>query len=91
MGISIGVSRLSVEHTARDIVPFIQACEQDRAEVDGPDAVIDFFQPDVVGVERIGANQQPALEVNGAGIGDALHEEVRGILEGRQLRRIRAG
>lgn len=67
-----------------DHVPFVDFGEQDSPEVDGPDAVVGFFQPEVVLFERVGDEQQLVFEPEGAGVGDALHQELSRILERRQ-------
>ena len=66
---------------AADIVALIKAREQDRAEVNRPDPIVDFFETDGVVVERIGEVQQPGLKTNRAGISDAFDEEVARIVE----------
>jgi len=68
-----------------DIVALVEASEEHAVEVDGPDPVIDFLQADVVLFEGVGDEQQPVLEAKGAGVGDALDQEVAGVLERGQV------
>jgi hypothetical protein len=42
------------------------------------------LEPDRVLLERIGDEQESLLQADGAGVGDALNEEMAGILNGRQ-------
>jgi len=72
-----------------DVVPFVQAGEQDATEVDGPDPVVDLLESDVVLLQGIGDEQGPVLEAEGARVRDPLHEKVARILERRQLLRER--
>ena len=74
-----------------DVVPFVDAAEQHLAEVDRPDAVGDLFEADGMLLERVRDEEQALLEVDGAGIGDAFHDELPGVLERRQGARVRAG
>ena len=80
---------MRTESFADDIVALIEAPEQDRAEVNRPDPVVDFFDTDGVIVERIGEVQQPGLNANRAGIGDAFDEKVARIVQRGEVRRIR--
>jgi len=48
-----------------DVVAFVNASEQDVAEVNGPDAVVDLLEADRVLLERVGQIQQPCLEADG--------------------------
>jgi hypothetical protein len=43
--------------------------EQDGAEVDGPDAVVGFFETDGMLFERVGDEEQLVFEPEGAGVG----------------------
>ena len=74
---------------AADIVALIEAREQDCAEVNRPDPVVDFFETGIVIVGRIGEVQQPGLKANRAGIGDAFDEEVARIFQRGESRWIR--
>ena len=65
-----------------DHVAFVDLPEQDRAEVDGPDPVVGFVQADELLFEGIGEEEQFVVQPEGAGVGDALDEEVARILEG---------
>ena len=73
-----------------DTIAFIEAREQDGAEVNRPDAIVDFFEADMVRVEGGGEVQQSGLKADCARIGHALHQEVARVFERRQLRRIGA-
>ena len=74
---------------ADDIVAIIEAREQDCAEVNRPDPIVDFFETDIVIVERIGEVQQPGLQANRASISDAFDEEVARIVQRGEFRRLR--
>jgi hypothetical protein len=73
-----------------DVVAFVDAAEKDVAEVNRPDAVVDLLEPDGVLLQGIREEEEPCLEADGAGIGDALDEEVSGIFDGRQESGVRA-
>ena len=66
------------------MVPFIDASQEHVAEVNRPDAVVDLLEADGVLLERVGNEQQPLLQTDGAGVGDAFDDEVPGILDGRE-------
>ena len=68
---------------ADDVVPFVDPAQAGRAEVDRPDAVVDLLEADGVLLERVGDEEQALLEAEGAGVGDALDDEVAGILDRR--------
>ena len=72
-------SRLSPDH----VVAFVHASEQDVAEVNRPDPVVDFLEADRMLLKRVGEEEQPLLQANHACIGDALDEEVAEILAHR--------
>src|SRR5436309_2604718 len=61
-----------------DVVPFVDASQEDIAEVNRPDAVVDLLEPDGVLLECVGDEQQALLQTDGAGVGDALDDEVPG-------------
>lgn len=67
-----------------DHVPFVDFGEQDGPEVDRPDAVVGFFQADVVLFERVGDEEQLVFEPERARVRNALDQEVAGVLERRQ-------
>ena len=64
-----------------DVVAFIDASEQDVAEMNGPDSVIDLLEPHRVLLQRIGEKEQTLFEPDGSGVGHALDEKVAGILD----------
>lgn len=66
------------------VVALVEASEQDLAEVDRPDAIVDFLEPDVMLLEGVGDEQQAVFEAEGARVGDALDEEVSWILQRRK-------
>jgi len=70
-------------------VAFVDAREQNGAQVDRPDPVIDFLEPDVVRLERVGDEEELVLEPKRPGMGHALHEEVARIRERWKFFRIR--
>ena len=53
-----------------------------------PDPVVDFLETDDVVVKRIGEVQQPGLNANRAGIGDAFDEKVARIVQRGEVRRV---
>src|SRR5688572_21995784 len=67
-----------------DVIAFVDAPEQHVAEVNRPDAVVDLLEADRVLLERVGEEEQSLLQANRAGVGDALDEEVPGVLARRQ-------
>jgi len=67
-----------------DVVAFVDPPEQDVAEVDRPDAVGDLLEADGMLLERVGEEEQPLAEADRAGVGDALDDEVPGVLHRRQ-------
>src|SRR5450432_3753394 len=67
-----------------DVVPFVESSEQNPTEMNRPDAVVHLLQADGVLLQRIGNEEQFLLEPERPGVRDALHEEVSGILNGRQ-------
>ena len=70
---------------SNDVVPFVEASNQDAAEMNRPDPVGDLLEADRVLFERIGDEEQSLLEAKRPSVGDALHQEVPGILNRRQL------
>ncbi len=74
-----------------DVVPFVDATQQDVAEVNGPDAVGDLLEADGMLLERVGEEEQALLQADGAGVGDALDEEMARVLDGRQGARVDPG
>src|SRR5919109_322994 len=71
-----------------DIVAFVDASEQDAAKVNGPDTVVNFFEPYGMLLKGIGKKEQPLLEPNRPGVGAALDEEMTGIFDRRQRARV---
>ena len=76
---------------SNDVVAFVEPSDQDPAEVNGPDAVGDFFEPDRVLFECVRDEEQALLESERPRVGDALDEEVPGIVNRRQLAGVRPG
>ena len=74
-----------------DQVTFVEPREEDVTEVNRPDAIVYFLEADGVGCERVTDEEQASFEPERAGVRDALHEEVPGILDGRQSGIVRAG
>ena len=64
---SWGWGRANKGSVSDDHVAFVDLPEQDRPEVDGPDPVVGFIQPDVMLLERTGDEEQFVLEPEGAG------------------------
>jgi hypothetical protein len=73
-----------------DVVTLVNAPQQDTAEIERPNAVVDLFEADRVLREGVGDKQQPLLEANRPGVGDALDDVVAGVLDGRRVRRVLA-
>ena len=71
-----------------DVIVFVERRQQDGVEVDGPDAVFGFFEPDVLIDHGVGEIEQTVAEAEGAAGRDLLHEEVPGVLEGREAIRV---
>jgi hypothetical protein len=67
------------------VVTLVEASEENLAEVDRPDAVVDFLEPDVMLLEGVGDEQQPVFEAECARVGDALDEKVSWIIQRREL------
>src|SRR4029453_13311376 len=66
------------------VVSFVDPAEQDPAEVNGPDPVVDLLEPDWVLLERVRKKDQPLPQADGACVGDALDEKVPRVLARRQ-------
>ncbi len=64
-----------------DIVTFVDPGDKYLAKVDRPDAIVDFLESNRVWCKRVRDEEQPLLETEGARVGDALDEEVPGILD----------
>ena len=68
----------------------VDLAKQYGPEVQGPNPVVAFLEPDVVLLERVGEEEQPILEADRPGVRDALDQEVPWILERWELRGIGA-
>jgi hypothetical protein len=66
-----------------DHIAFVDFGQEDRPEVDRPDAIVGFFEAEVMLFERIGDEEQLVLEPERAGVGDPLDQEVPRLLERR--------
>jgi hypothetical protein len=53
---------------SNDVVPFLEAPDQDATEVDRPDAVVDLLETHRVVDESIGNKENPLLERNVAAL-----------------------
>jgi len=73
------------------VIPFIKAWDEDVAEVDRPDAILNLIETHVLALERGGQEEQPSPEAEGAAAGDPLHEIVPRVLDRRQVPWIRSG
>src|SRR2546429_4081016 len=73
-----------------DVVAFIDASEQDVAEVNGPDAVVHLLEAHGMLLECVREKAQPVLEPNRAGVRDALDEKMAGIFDQRKGAGVRA-
>ena len=47
-----------------DVVAFVDASEQDVAEVNGPDPIVDFLETDWMLLQGVGDEEQPVLQPN---------------------------
>lgn len=74
-----------------DVVPLVDPAQEDAAEVDRPDPVVDLLEPDRVLLEGVGDEHEPFLEPDRPGVGDPLDDEGAGILDRGQDSGIRAG
>jgi len=63
-----------------DVVAFVDTAQEHAAEVNGPDTVVDLLEADGVLLQRVGQEEQALPEADGAGVGDAFHDEVAGVL-----------
>ena len=73
-----------------DVISLVDPPQQHVAEVNRPDPVLDLFEADRMLLERIGQEQQPLLQADGAGAGHPLDEEVAGILDRWRLPKLGA-
>lgn len=61
---------------------FVDLGDEHRAEVDRPNAVVGFFEAEVVLLQGAGDEEELVLETKGPSVGDALYQEVGGVLRG---------
>src|SRR4029077_7684914 len=66
---------------ADDVVTFVDAGEQDVAEVERPDAVINFLEADDLLLERVRDEEQAFLESDRPGIRDPLGNVMAWVLD----------
>ena len=59
---------------------FVEPSEQRVVVVDGPDAVVDLFETDVVALERIAEELLLELQPEGAVVADTADQEVTRVL-----------
>lgn len=59
--------------------------------MDRPDAIIDLLEADGVLFQCVGDKEEAFLEAEGAGVGDALHEEVPRVFNRGDHAGVRAG
>ncbi len=64
-----------------DVIPFVDPSQEDTAEVDRPDAVVDLLEADRVLLEGVRDEHEPFLEPDRPGVGDTLDDEVAGVLD----------
>ena len=67
-----------------DHVAFVDLGQENRPEVDRPDAIVGFCEAEVVLLQGIGDEEQLVFQPEGAGVRHALDQEVAGVLERRQ-------
>lgn len=63
---------------------FIEAAQDERAEVDGIDAIGDVLEGDVLAGEDVGDVEEAVIPADGAIATDSAELEVGGIMEDRQ-------
>ena len=68
-------------------IALIEAREEYAADVNRPDAVVDYFEADVVRVEGGREMHQAGLEADRDGIGQTLHQNVVGYSSGGNFER----
>ena len=73
-----------------EVVAFIDASEQDVAEVNGPDAVVHLLEAHGMLLECVREKEQPLLEPNRVGVRDALDKKMAGIFDRRKGAGVRA-
>ena len=76
---------------ADEVVAFIDAGEEDVAEVDGPDPIIDFLEAEDVLLERVRDEDQALLEPDGPRVRHPLGNAVARVLDRREAPRVGAG
>ena len=69
---------------ADDKVTFVEARQQDLAEIDRPDAIVDLVEADMMLFEGVGDEEHPTLEPEGARIAHEADLIVPGVFDGRQ-------
>ena len=67
----------------RKRLSFIKPAQEHVAEVERPDTIVDFGEPDAVLAQGRREVEQLRLEANGPGVRDPLHDEVPRIRQGR--------
>ena len=85
------IGRVRCSYPRMIAVTFVEPSQQDSTEVNRPDAIVHFLEADGVLLQRVADEEQARLEPERSGVRDALHEEVSGILDGRQRSGVRAG
>src|SRR5205809_7672461 len=55
------------------VVPFVDASQEDVAEVNGPDAVVDLLEADGVLLQRVGQEDQALSEAEEHALDNAAH------------------
>ena len=73
-----------------NVVTFINASEQDVAEVNRPNSVVDLLEADRMLRQRIGEKERSLPQSNRSCVRHAFHENVAGIFDRRQRARVRA-
>jgi len=79
--VTLGSVRESTGSVSNNHVALVDFRQKDRPEIDRPDAVIGFFQADVMLFECVGDEEQLVLEPERAGVGDLLDQEVPRVFE----------
>ena len=76
---------------ADDVVAFIDAGQEDVAEVDGPDAILDLLEAEDLLLERVRDEEQALLEPDRPRVRHSLGNVMARVLDRRDVPRVRAG
>jgi hypothetical protein len=74
-----------------DVVALIHAGQEDVAEVEGPDPVVDFLETEHVLLERVRDKEHALLEPDGPGVRHPLRNVVARVVERGDAARVGRG